>query len=824
MPLFVLPLLIPYYTDRQASMRIPFATFGLMLLCLMTLVGTFGAQRKAARTFAAELDNAVQYALRSPAVDRRELQRLCDDIGRPDCIARVEDDPMRETAAQLESLFGAITGAAPEEDPIPVAQQAELDRRVARAREAYLAMPYVRFGLTRADFHVHALVTHLFLHAGLFHLLANLLFLWLAMSSLESVWGRWFTLAWFVVGGIVAGAFQLLFMGAVPLSPAVGASGAVAALMGAYLVRFVRSRIRMWYLIWFLSYARTGTFEWPAWVALPLWLAWHLAQWAWLGGSEAGYAAHVGGFALGALGALAVALSGIEARFLAQEEEEPEISPLRVQADSAAQRGEWATAARLYRTLADSHPYDDDLQVALARALAETGDDEQADAIFQGTIRRLVEHGNVAAAAERYQQMGQTTGSVELAPEAMVTIADWFAGRGQDHYALYTYERYLDFHPDHGWRLRALIGCLELLQHQREGREQAEQMLAEAEEIAARSGTGPDRQHLDRLRAALHQVPQGPSATDAAGGERRRVAVQSDELARNVDDWVQSPAQASPPPPRIAAVGGAPAPAPARREIPEWPASLEVPPERSPWGDTRKLADQPWEDYDDGDEGRPRRAMSLPAAGEGDGDEALDAHPWTPPGRRDPAASGEWDATDSKIIPPMDDEELRDEPAPAGGTAVPEALRSRILTPRLSALTMIEPDRLRCETGGGAPFKLPLEHVTWVAVGRIWYEEDAGGQESYVCDLVHGVHRTSSRVVVESVRLLSDRQPYGLLLQQAGMDEGHNFRRLLDQLRPVLHRASFIPPKTGEEGGDVPTFAGLDEYERAMMYRIVGER
>ena len=171
----------------------------------------------------------------------------------------------------------------------------------------------------------------------------------------------------------------------------------------------------------------------------------------------------------------------------------------------------------------------------------------------------------------------------------------------------------------------------------------------------------------------------------------------------------------------------------------------------------------------------------------------------------------------------MADEAGDDGGASAGEASVPEALRSRILTPRMSALMAIEPDRLRCETAGGAPFKLPLERISWVAVGRIWYEDEAGGLESYVCDLIHGVHRTPSRVVVETVRLLSDRQPFGLLLQDAGMDEGENFRRLLDQLRPLLHEAHFIPPRTGQ-GGDIPTFAGLDDYERAMMFRIVGER
>lgn len=774
MPLFFFPLLIPYYTDRQASMRIPFVTFGLMLVCIGMLVLTYRGEKAAERTFLGALDDAVQYAVRSPDVDERELRQFCAEIGEPGCIDVVANDPLREAATQFQALMGAITGLlVEEEDPIPAAQQQELDRRVERAREAYLARPYVRFGLSRGAFRPHALLTHQFLHAGLLHLLANLLFLWLVMSSLENVWGRWFVLGFFLVCGVAAGVIELLFMGETPLSPLIGASGAVAGLMGAYLVRFLRSRIRMWYFMWFFAFVRTGTFFWPAWVALPLWLAWQVVQWWWLGDDGVAYAAHVGGFVLGVAGALLVTRTGFEARFLPSEPEEEEASPLRVQAESAAQRGEWTTAVRLYRKLADANPYDDELQVSLARALAEVGEQDQADGILRRTVQRLLEQGNVELAAQRYQDMGQITGSVELNPAAMVAIGDWFAERSQDHYALYTYERYLEFHTDDSQRLRVLLASVELLQHQREGRVQAEEMLAEAEDLASQGGTVGDRGRIEVLRTALHQVPQGTPLTGPAGGRRRKIAVQSEELERNVEDWVQTPAPESAPMPAKPLVGAA----------------------------------------------LPSSDSSLAPKGGGE----LESHPWTPPGTRDPATSGEWGAANSKIIPPMEDEAGDDGGASAGEASVPEALRSRILTPRMSALMAIEPDRLRCETAGGAPFKLPLERISWVAVGRIWYEDEAGGLESYVCDLIHGVHRTPSRVVVETVRLLSDRQPFGLLLQDAGMDEGNNFRRLLDQLRPLLDEAHFIPPRTGQ-GGDIPTFAGLDDYERAMMFRIVGER
>jgi hypothetical protein len=152
---------------------------------------------------------------------------------------------------------------------------------------------------------------------------------------------------------------------------------------------------------------------------------------------------------------------------------------------------------------------------------------------------------------------------------------------------------------------------------------------------------------------------------------------------------------------------------------------------------------------------------------------------------------------------------------------VPRALRSRILQPRVSALTAIEGQRLNFETADGAPFKVPIGNIQFIAVARIWYQEETvDGLESMLCDLVHGVHRTGSKVVVESVRLLSDRLPYGMLLPSAGLDDFANFRAVLNLMRPMLFQAQFIPGRASEIDGEIPTFSGLEQYERALLNRI----
>src|SRR5439155_12112088 len=98
--------------------------------------------------------------------------------------------------------------------------------------------------------------------------------------------------------------------------PLVGASGAIAGLMGAFLVRYARTRIRFAYLI---APSMRGTFDAPAWVMLPLWFGQQIFFAALTDSSSGGgvaYLAHVAGFAFGAAIAGAIAWLEIEARWL----------------------------------------------------------------------------------------------------------------------------------------------------------------------------------------------------------------------------------------------------------------------------------------------------------------------------------------------------------------------------------------------------------------------------------------------------------------------------------------------------------------------------
>ncbi|MFK7934747.1 MAG: rhomboid family intramembrane serine protease [Saprospiraceae bacterium] len=89
------------------------------------------------------------------------------------------------------------------------------------------------------------LFTSMFLHGGWMHLIGNMLFLWVFADNIEATVGSISFVIFYLVGGLAAHAAHIYFnMGSE--IPTVGASGAIAAVMGAYLVMFPTSKIKMW--------------------------------------------------------------------------------------------------------------------------------------------------------------------------------------------------------------------------------------------------------------------------------------------------------------------------------------------------------------------------------------------------------------------------------------------------------------------------------------------------------------------------------------------------------------------------------------------------
>jgi membrane associated rhomboid family serine protease len=156
------------------------------------------------------------------------------------------------------------------------------------------------------------LITSQFLHGGWLHLLGNLLFLWIFGNNVEDRLGRLRFLLFYLVGGAIAGLTQVAIDPESTI-PTIGASGAIAATLGAYLVLFPRARITSLVFLGFFY----QLIDVPAVVVLVFWFLLQLIDGiASLGVTDASggvaFFAHIGGFVFGAL--VGVVVRGVAGR------------------------------------------------------------------------------------------------------------------------------------------------------------------------------------------------------------------------------------------------------------------------------------------------------------------------------------------------------------------------------------------------------------------------------------------------------------------------------------------------------------------------------
>lgn len=142
----------------------------------------------------------------------------------------------------------------------------------------------------------YTLITSIFLHAGFWHLAGNMLFLWIFGDNLEDEMGHGRFLIFYLACGLGAGLIHVL-AGPESMVPTVGASGAIAGVLGGYLLLFPKAKIDV--LVIFIVFFKV--FPIPAWVMLGIWFGIQL-----LGGfgsdpdsGGVAYWAHTGGFAVG---------------------------------------------------------------------------------------------------------------------------------------------------------------------------------------------------------------------------------------------------------------------------------------------------------------------------------------------------------------------------------------------------------------------------------------------------------------------------------------------------------------------------------------------
>lgn len=138
----------------------------------------------------------------------------------------------------------------------------------------------------------NTIITYMFLHGGLMHLISNMLILWVFGDNIEQALGRFRYLGFYIIGGMAAGFLHAWFL---PTSdaPLVGASGAISAVSAAYLL--LHPKAKLWLLLFWILPVKI-----PAWAAIVAWFVYQIYA-SFTAGPDTAVAwwAHIGGFIFG---------------------------------------------------------------------------------------------------------------------------------------------------------------------------------------------------------------------------------------------------------------------------------------------------------------------------------------------------------------------------------------------------------------------------------------------------------------------------------------------------------------------------------------------
>jgi membrane associated rhomboid family serine protease len=258
---------------------LPRATLALVALNVAVFAWTSRVAVQRATAAEAEIERVAEWTIRLASAEAPALAALARDA--PSRLALLESDARWREEVKSEELRGRLESVLE-------------DYRALRASH-----PFHRFGFVPARITPVRLVAHQFLHADALHLFFNMLFLWAVGGVLEVSLGAGRFLLAYLAGGVAA-AFAHAAGNLGSAEPAIGASGAVGALIGLFAMRYGRETVRLALVAMAFAAPRIIVVTWPAWIFPALWLLEQLFYMSLGSTLRIAFLAHLGGFAFGA--------------------------------------------------------------------------------------------------------------------------------------------------------------------------------------------------------------------------------------------------------------------------------------------------------------------------------------------------------------------------------------------------------------------------------------------------------------------------------------------------------------------------------------------
>ncbi|MEW6126689.1 MAG: rhomboid family intramembrane serine protease [Acidobacteriota bacterium] len=434
----VLFFFIPLGNENSIVRRLPIITFAILALntiiyfvSLPVTVKQDSDREKAFKYIKVFIDDNrdiladenVRNRLKATGLFAKELTSFEERLRKePDLADEVRSFTRSATAIQLRAELQPLI------EKLEIADQEHL---------------YNQYGLVRdGKYKAYQLLTYSFLHSNSrilgivfpVHLLFNLIMLFAVAFSLEDLWGRPLFLGFFLLGAVVSA-----IPDAVSGTGLIGASGAVSALMGAFLVRLPKTRMKMgWVSIPLAlpmmafgkkSYgvALVKSYYYMAFFFLNQILLWWFFTYKTRNFDGVSYRCHIAGFIFGAAFAFLMKAYRIEEKYINPKIEAKiayQLSPKIAEAIHLLDTGAFEQAESKLKALLVTHPGKPELLMALAQVYEKTRDYDKLNTIYTQLIRHHIENSDKEAALYAYDNLLLAFPDNKIEPN--IPAEDWF--------------------------------------------------------------------------------------------------------------------------------------------------------------------------------------------------------------------------------------------------------------------------------------------------------------------------------------------------------------------------------------------------------------
>jgi membrane associated rhomboid family serine protease len=443
-------LTIPIRTEKE-TVKLPYVTMGLILVNLVVWVITDKIVRREYREIAG-LNNRMT-SIMMPSLrewqerDPEYLRTTAPDKVRLRYYNEVAKNSLRPEQEEWRALY--------------VELQARLENRL-----------FIRWGFIPARFSLWKLFLSLFLHASFLHLFGNMLFLWAVGCNLEDDWGWWGFLICYLLSGVMAWGLHMLRQPD-SLIPGVGASGAIAGIMGVFLVKYYSVKIKFLYIFLLRFWKPVGFFTSYAYIVIPFWFLLQIIGTRSGGESGTAYWAHIGGFLFGSLFAGSFKLLGLGEGLFDAPASMAAVSGLpRIDLD--------VPLVKQAKAALEADPRNVRTYFYFGRAFASRGMEKNAAMVYNmglDVLFRSPESGSSGSLAVVFRELSETGFLDRLTEKNLYRLAAGMHRSGIGQEAVSLYMMYARHYPSGRAREKSLVQSYLLLRDRIGDREKAEKML-----------------------------------------------------------------------------------------------------------------------------------------------------------------------------------------------------------------------------------------------------------------------------------------------------------------------------------------------------------